>query len=115
MSVEELLDLPGVDVLATPDDHVLDPAHDVDVALPIHHAEVAGVHPARRIDRGAGRLLVAPVAEHQGVAPDADLSAGPAQRRRPGGGIHDLALHVGVDSAHRRHPLLDRVVGAGLE
>src|SRR5579884_914859 len=36
VGVEELLDLPGVDVLPAPDDHVLDAADDVDVAVLVH-------------------------------------------------------------------------------
>ena len=51
MGVEELLDLPRVDVLAAADDHVLDAADDLDVAVLAHHREVTGVHPAPRVDR----------------------------------------------------------------
>src|SRR5579883_219269 len=46
MAVQELLDLAGIDVLAAADDHVLQPADDVDVAFGIHRREVAGMHPA---------------------------------------------------------------------
>ena len=46
VGVEELLDLPRVHVLPAADDHVLDPADDVEVALGVHDGEVAGVHPA---------------------------------------------------------------------
>src|SRR5690606_13686946 len=49
---DDLLDLDAVDVLSPADDHVLDPVDDVDVAVIVHVAAVAGVHPAVP-DRGA--------------------------------------------------------------
>src|SRR4051812_19479857 len=45
MGVEELLDLARVDVLAAADDHVLDAAGDLHVAVLVHDGEVSGVHP----------------------------------------------------------------------
>src|SRR6185295_15700862 len=48
---QELLDLPRVDVLAAPDDHVLRAPDDVQVAVRVHHREVAGVHEAAAVDR----------------------------------------------------------------
>ena len=48
---QHLLDLAGVDVLAAADHHVLAAPDDVEVALGVHHAEVAGVHPAVVVDR----------------------------------------------------------------
>ena len=44
---QDRLDLLGVDVLAAPDDHVLDPVDDRQVAIRVQHADVAGVQPAR--------------------------------------------------------------------
>ena len=44
--VERLLDLGGIDVLAAGDDHVLDPVDDIDEAVLVHIAAVAGVQPA---------------------------------------------------------------------
>ena len=40
MCEEEVFDLGGVDILATPDDHVLDATHDVTVAVFIDHRNV---------------------------------------------------------------------------
>ena len=74
MLEQHLLDLARVDVLAAADHHVLDAADDVDVAVRVHHAEVAGVHPAGRVDRLGGRLVVVPVAAHHEVAAGADLT-----------------------------------------
>jgi hypothetical protein len=50
---QELLDLARVDVLATTDDHVLDPADDPHVARVIHRREIAGVHPAVCVEASA--------------------------------------------------------------
>src|SRR6185503_11567015 len=68
MRVEIFLDLARVHILAAADDHVLDAADDVDVAVLVGGGEVAGVHPAAGVDRVARRLLVAPVADHHAVA-----------------------------------------------
>src|SRR5205807_7869159 len=68
VAVEELLDLARIDVLAAADHHVLDPADDVAIALRVDRREVAGVHPARRVDRLARLLRVVPIAEHDRVA-----------------------------------------------
>src|SRR5205085_3053985 len=54
MGVQVLLDLARIDVLAAADDHVLDTADDVDVALGVHGREVAGVHPAGVVDGATG-------------------------------------------------------------
>src|SRR5207302_5265598 len=79
MRVQELFDLARVDVFAAPNDHVLQPAHDVDVAVLAHHGKIAGVHPARAVDCGGRRGRVVPVSQHHGVPPRAQL-AGPAAR-----------------------------------
>src|SRR5882724_13284821 len=42
VGVEDLLDLAGVEVLPTADDHVLDPAGDAQVTLGVHDRQVAG-------------------------------------------------------------------------
>ena len=56
VAVEVLLDLARIDVLAAADDHVLDPPDDVAVAVGVDGREVAGVHPARGVQR-LGRPL----------------------------------------------------------
>src|SRR5690348_18321378 len=96
MSVEELFDLARIHVLAPANDHVLDAADDVDVAVGVHRGEVTGVHPARRVDRLACRLVVVPVAAHHDVAAAAQLTRYAARDDRARGGIDDLDLDVGV-------------------
>ena len=46
MAVEDLLDFARVDVVAAADDHLLEPVDDLDVAVGVLAAEVAGVQPA---------------------------------------------------------------------
>ena len=68
MRDEHFLDLAGVDVLAAPDDHLLEPPGDAQVAAVVHRAEVAGaaVRPAASAghDGPAGDGLAAELAEH---------------------------------------------------
>src|SRR5262245_40776466 len=58
VSVQKLLDLAWVYIFPTTNDHILDTADDVDVALVIHHRQIAAVHPMRYIDSIAGGLFV---------------------------------------------------------
>src|SRR5437667_12731211 len=74
MPVQELLDPARIHVLAAPDHHVLDAADDAAIALLVDRREVAGVHPARRIDGVARPLIVVPIAEHDRVAARAQLA-----------------------------------------
>ena len=41
MAVEELFDLTGIHVFATPNNHVLDPSNNVDVPVVIHDSQIA--------------------------------------------------------------------------
>jgi hypothetical protein len=45
MLVEDLLDLPGVDVITAADDHVFLSVNDVEIALLIHAADIPGIKP----------------------------------------------------------------------
>ena len=78
MAVEELLDLARIDVLAAADHHVLDPAGDREIAVLVHHRDVAGVHPPVAVDGLRGLLGVVPVAGHHTVAAGAQLPRGAA-------------------------------------
>src|SRR6185503_19525179 len=70
---EELLDLARVHVLPTANDHVFDSPDDVDVAGLVHGGKIAGMHPARTVDRVGGLLRLAPVAKHHGISACAQL------------------------------------------
>ena len=110
---QELLDLARIDVLATADQHVLDAADDVAVALGIDRGQVAGVHPAVD-DCRRGALGIVPVAEHHAVALGAQL-ARLADRHDGAVGVDDLDLQVRHHAADGRHALVHRVVDAALE
>jgi hypothetical protein len=100
--VEHLLDLPGVDVVAAPDDQVLLAVHDVEIALGVDPAHVAAVEPAVA-DRLGGGLGPLPVALHHVRPLDHDLAH--IARR-------DLEIRV-VHDAHP-HPADRRADRAGL-
>jgi hypothetical protein len=101
VAVEEFFDLARVDVLAAADDQVLDPPDDVHVAVVAHDGEIAGVHPARRIDGGVGRRNVLPVPEHDRIAARTELARCAARRDRAGFRIDDLAFEMRVNAPDR--------------
>src|SRR5581483_6859292 len=72
MAVQHLLDLDRGDVLSAGDDDVLAPVADLDVAIGVHHSQVAGEEAAAAGDLPGG-FVVAVVAEHDVVAADRDL------------------------------------------
>ena len=62
------LDLGRVHVEPAVDEHVLEPVGDVEVAVCVHYADVAGVQPAVGVDR-LGRLVgIVEIADHHVVA-----------------------------------------------
>ena len=84
---QRLLHLDGRDVLPAGDDDVLGPVAQLDVAVGVHHAEIAGVEPAAR-ERLGGGLGVAVVALHHVVAAHDDL----AHRRAVGRHVDQLPV-----------------------
>ena len=103
---DHLLDFARVDVEAAADDHVLLAVGDVEVAVGVEVADVAGVQPA--VDdrlRGLVRRLV--VALHHEVAAHADL-AGRARRQDGAGVVHDLDADQRIGAPDRREPLVGR-------
>ena len=107
VGVEELLDLARVDVLAAADHHVLDPPDDVDVAVVVHHGEVAGVHPPVGVDGLGGAR------RRRSSSPASPSSRGCRTRRSrrarsvvAGGRVGDADLDVGVDPADGRRAVV---------
>jgi hypothetical protein len=46
MAIKIFFDFPRINVLAAADDHILQAADDIAIALRVEHREIAGVHPA---------------------------------------------------------------------
>ena len=93
MPVQDVLHLGAVHVLAAGDDHVLRPVDEVDVALVVHVAEVAGAVPP--VDERGGRLLgLVPVADHDVGAADER----PRRPRRPAAGVPSGADDLDLDA-----------------
>src|SRR5579875_3228804 len=96
------------DVFAAADNHVLEPADDVDIAGFLHDGEVARVHPAGCIDGGIRGGFVVPVAAHNAVAARAKLAGLAARYKTPCRWIThadlDMRLHApdGADAAVQR-------------
>ena len=80
MAVQHVLDFLRGDVLAARDDDVLRAVLDLDVAVGMHHREVAGVEPAAA-ERLLGGRRVLEVALHRDVAAEHDLAHGLAVAR----------------------------------
>ena len=94
VAVQDVLDLLRVDVLPAPDDHVLHPVDEHEVAVAVEVADIAGVQPAvvqRRVRLGRA----VEVAAHDVGTAHEDL-AGAAGRRLP-----VVAEHGDVDAGER--------------
>src|ERR1700733_14117568 len=109
VAIQELLDLARVHVLAAADHHVLDAADDVAVAVSVHRGEVAGMHPAGRVDRLGCALLVVPVAEHHRIAAGAEFTWR-ATRHDAAFAVDDLDLHVRMHAPDSRDTPLQRII-----
>src|SRR5690606_39319411 len=84
------LDLLGIDVLPTADDHVLDPVHDGEIAVFVETADIAGVQPA--VDDGLGGFLrPVQIAAHHRRSGDDDLTVLAGRQGRTVG-AHDPEL-----------------------
>ncbi len=114
VSKQEILELARIDVLAAPDDHVLDAADDVAVAVVGHRGEVAGVHPAIGVDRRGGLLGFVPVPLHHRVAAGAELAGLAARQRLAGLWVRDADLDVRMGEADRLGLMRERVTDLGL-
>ena len=121
MSVYELLDLLGVDVLAAADYHILETAGDSEVALLVVGCEVARVKPAVLVNGILGRHRHLVVALHGVVALGAELAVDTTGTFQTGLGIHDLAAHMGEGIAdgvgthlQRIGPGTHRIAGSAL-
>src|SRR5271170_7021043 len=74
MSVGDVLDLDGGDVLTAADDDLLDPPGDVQEAVVVDVAQVAGAEPAVGGERLFGEVVASPVSWSDGDAPQLDFT-----------------------------------------
>ena len=108
---QDLFDLLGIDVLATPDDHVLQATFDRAVATVVHGGEIAGVEPAVGVDGLRSAVGHVVVAVHHLVAASDELTGRADRECRSGLGIDDADLHARHRRTDREGLVLDRVVG----
>jgi hypothetical protein len=102
---EDGFDLHGIDILATPDDHVLLSPLQVEIAVFIHEGEIARMEPAapQGFFRSGG---VSPVALHDPSAPGHDFPHSPRR--------HFPVLVVEDANVHSRNFMADAGKAAGL-
>ena len=112
MGEQHLLDLARIDVGAAGDDEVLGAVLEVQIAVGVEGADVAGVQPAAAQGRGRG-LVVAPIAGHHHVAAAEDF-AGLARRQWPVLRVRNHHLDAGIRPAGRGEPLAPaRMIAVG--
>ena len=113
-AVQKLLDLPRIDIFASPDDHVLIPAGDGEVAGLVHDAKIAGTEPAVFGYSIAGGLFIIVVPLHDIIAATAHFALGTGRQSDAADGVDDLELHMGQGPADGLHPQPKIVADAGI-
>src|SRR5206468_5169372 len=68
MGIQKFLDLTRIDVFATANDHILNTAHNVDIAFRVHRCQVPGMHPTSLVNGACGCPGVIPVTQHHTIA-----------------------------------------------
>ena len=98
VALQDVLQLGGIHVVAVGDDHALDALAEVDEALLVHHAQVAGMDPGQSVGvglLGLGRLLgVVDILQHHGGAGQADLALLAVGDLLLGAGLDDLIIGI---------------------
>ncbi|CKX30841.1 Uncharacterised protein [Mycobacterium tuberculosis] len=70
----DVFDVRGINVMATPNDQILQTAFDAQIPLVVHDSEIARQEPSVAVEAAFGGSLLVEVAEHQrGTAP-ADMA-----------------------------------------
>ena len=108
--VEELFDLTRVNVFATANDHVLNAAGDIQVAVLVHDRQVARMHPPSVVDRFSSLVWFVPVPAHHRVPARTQLTFLSTRQRQPGDRVSHLHLHVRHDAANGLRATLNRIV-----
>ena len=111
VSIEELLDLSGIDVLSSSNHHVLEPAGYLAVIVLVQRPQVSGMQPAffvYALLRSHGIVIVFP---HDHVASGTDLARLPTGNDLSRLRIHDLHLCMGHGLSDSRDPQVQGVIG----
>lgn len=106
---KKILDLTRIDVFTAANEHVLESPDDRAITLIIDCCDIARMHPARWIDRLSTPFDIFPIAPHHAIAAGAQLS-GHADASHVAGRIDNLDRDVGMDTADRTDPPLNRIV-----
>src|SRR6516162_11315249 len=104
---QHTLNLGGIDVLSTANDHVLDAVGHVYVAVAVDVAAIARAVPAVGRDRSGGGVGLAPVAPHHLLAAYPDLTGLAGRHGLAGSGVADLDFHAVDGLAGRNQPVRD--------
>ena len=72
--VEHLFHLPGINIFSPGNNHVLDPVHDIEIPVLIHHAHVTAPEPVVVPESSSGSFGVVEVALHDVAALHADFT-----------------------------------------
>src|SRR5690606_19982580 len=99
---QRVFDFPRINVFAAGNDHVFLAVDQMQHAVLVEHAHVAGVDPAVANGVGGGDVIVPVAAEHRGAARD-DF-ARHARRTVVAVGVDDARLHAGEGLAHAHQP-----------
>src|SRR5437879_464598 len=106
MGIQKFLDLTGIDVLPSPNDHIFDAPDDINIALFIHRCQVTCMHPARLVNGSLRRLGIIPVAQHNAIATRTQFSWYALRHDLTAFRIDDLDFEMRMNLAHCGDALL---------
>ncbi len=109
MGIEKFLDFPGIDVLTSPDDHILDSSGDLAISLFVHDGKVPGVQPAVLVDRRRRSFRVFVIPFHDVITPCAQFPLNARRNRLSSGRVDDLHVNVRQSLPDSGHLALERI------
>ena len=109
MAQQSVLDLRWIRVEPTDDEHVLDPAHDAQVACTVDDAKITGPQPTLRRQRRRSRLGIIKVVRHDARSAHQDFTRF-ATRDLIAVAVHDANVKARPPATHRRRDDLEVVL-----
>src|SRR6185437_3001183 len=94
MLTDETFDLGGIGIGAADDEHLLEPAGDLQILGCVEPAEVAGAEPAIGRDGGSRRLLILEIALHHEIPAHPDFSLGAGRKLGTAERVRDDQLKI---------------------